>query len=262
MRYPSEKIDCCKVDIVGSCEVEFLRAQRKDRTTKESDIFENITEKEKMEQELNYNFDDEDLRLSTELVKLVEDWYMKNKVAIIQELEAELIQYEAEVERVEMKQEEAEVAVGVTDIKQVLPTSSKNKKMKPSVEESPNLELKSLPDFLKYAFLGPERTFSIIISVTLEPEQDKQLLAILKECKLALGWTIADINGISSIIYMHKILMQDNAEHMRNKQRRLNPLMTDVVKKEVHKLLDFGMIFPILDSEQYVQSNVCLKKVE
>lgn len=109
-----------------------------------------------------------------------------------------------------MKLEEAEVAAGVTNMKEVMPTSSINKKIKPSVEESPNLELKPSPNFLKYTFLRPEKTFSIIILVTLEPEQEEQLLAVLRECKLALGWTISYMNGISPIICMHKILMEDN----------------------------------------------------
>ena len=48
---------------------------------------------------------------------------------------------------------------------------------------------------------------------------------------------------------MHKINLEPEAEPVRKKQIRLNPNMMEVVKKEVIKLLDFGIIFSISDSE-------------
>ena len=99
----------------------------------------------------------------------------------------------------------------------------------------------------------------MIITAHLEPEQEIQLLEVLRECKLAIGWTIADIKGISSSLCMHKILLEDNAQHVRDKQKRLNPLMMDVVKKEIIKLLDFGIIFPISDN-QWISPVQCVPK--
>lgn len=53
----------------------------------------------------------------------------------------------------------------------VLPINAESKKLRPSIEEPPKLELKPLPRFLKYAFLGPEETLPVIIAADLEPNQ-------------------------------------------------------------------------------------------
>ncbi|XP_075107165.1 uncharacterized protein LOC142180137 [Nicotiana tabacum] len=56
---------------------------------------------------------------------------------------------------------------------------------------------------------------------------------VLIECKTAIGWTIADIKGISPTFCMHKILLEDVHKPSREHQRRLNPNMKEVVKKEM-----------------------------
>lgn len=61
---------------------------------------------------------------------------------------------------------------------------------------------------------------------------------MLKNHKTAIGWTLADIQGISLLTCMHRILLEDEARPSRETQRRLNPPMMEVVKKEVLKLLD------------------------
>ena len=72
---------------------------------------------------------------------------------------------------------------------------------------------------------------------------------MLKEHKEAIGWTIADIKGISPIICTHKILLEAEYKPTVQPQRRLNPTLKEVVKKEVLKLLDSGIIYPISDSK-------------
>ena len=56
-----------------------------------------------------------------------------------------------------------------------------------SEEKPPKLELKPLPSHLKYAFLGVEETFSVIISSSLELDQENKLLEILRTHKTAIG---------------------------------------------------------------------------
>ncbi|XP_075099282.1 uncharacterized protein LOC142176112 [Nicotiana tabacum] len=105
---------------------------------------------------------------------------------------------------------------------------------KPLVEKPPKLELKLLPSHLRYIFLGPDSTFPVIISFGLLDVQVEQLLKVLQECKTAIGWTMADIKGIRPTFYMHKILLEEGHKHSREHQRRLNPNMKEVVKKEDH----------------------------
>ena len=73
------------------------------------------------------------------------------------------------------------------------------------------------------------------------------MLRVLREHKKSLGWTITDIKGISPSICTHKILMEEECKPKVQPQRRLNPSMKEVVKAEVIKLLDAGMIYPISD---------------
>ncbi|XP_076924243.1 uncharacterized protein LOC143586628 [Bidens hawaiensis] len=102
--------------------------------------------------------------------------------------------------------------------------------LKPSLQEAPKVELKELPRHLKYAFW------------------DSALLKVLVANKEVIGWTIADLKGISPSIVMHKILTDPDVKPAHDAQRRLNPNMREVVKKEVLKWLNAGIILSISDS--------------
>ena len=122
------------------------------------------------------------------------------------------------------------------------------KPRKPSIEEPPEIELKELPSHLRYAFLGAEKTLPVIISDHLTGEQEDKLLRVLRSHVPAIGWTLSDIKGISPSFCTHRILMEDNARPSIEHQRRLNPAMKEVVRKEILKWLDAGVIYPISDS--------------
>ncbi|GKD91765.1 hypothetical protein Tco_1367272 [Tanacetum coccineum] len=94
-------------------------------------------------------------------------------------------------------------------------------KIKTSLEEPHmDLEIKPLPDNLEYVFL-------------------KEPSFIPKK---------TDIPGICPSFCKHKIQLLDDKKPVVQKQRRLNPNMQEVVKKEIIKLLDTGTIYPIADS--------------
>jgi len=54
--------------------------------------------------------------------------------------------------------------------------------------------------------------------------------------------------------------MEDNFKLVAQPQRRLNPTMKEVVRKEVVKLLEAGMIYPISDSSWVSPVQVVPKK--
>ena len=130
----------------------------------------------------------------------------------------------------------------------------------PSEERPPKLELKPLPSHLKYAFLGVDETFPVIISSSLESEQENKLLEILRTHKTAIGWTIADIKGINPLICTHRIHFEEDVKPSRQQKRRLNPITKEVVKKDVLKLLDIGVIYPIADRKWVSPTQVVPKK--
>lgn len=71
---------------------------------------------------------------------------------------------------------------------------------------------------------------------------------------------IEDLKGIRPTVCMHKILMEDDHKPVVQPQRRLNPAMKEVVRKEVIKLLDVGLIYPIFDSSWVSPVHVVPKK--
>ncbi|KAK8713007.1 hypothetical protein V6N13_148235 [Hibiscus sabdariffa] len=114
--------------------------------------------------------------------------------------------------------------------------------------EAPQVELKDLPKHLKYAFLGYNDTLPVIVSNKLSKREEDDLVEVLRAHKEAIGWTIADIKGLSPSTCIHKIKVDEDAKPSREGQRRLNPPMMEVVKKEIQKLLDADIIYPISDS--------------
>nr|GFD36659.1 hypothetical protein [Tanacetum cinerariifolium] len=80
-------------------------------------------------------------------------------------------------------------------------------------DEPPKVELKELPPHLEHVFLGE-----------------------------------TDIKGIDPEFCSHKILLEEDYSPKVQTQRRVNPKIHYVIKKEVEKLLDAGLIYPISDS--------------
>nr|GEY31720.1 reverse transcriptase domain-containing protein [Tanacetum cinerariifolium] len=95
-------------------------------------------------------------------------------------------------------------------------------KAKSSFEEPSELELKELPSHLEYAFL-----------------EDSNKLPI------------SDIKGIDLRFYTHKILMEDDYKPAVHSQRRVNPKIHDVIKKEVIKLLDADQMLERLVGNEF-----------
>ncbi|XP_042412993.1 uncharacterized protein K02A2.6-like [Zingiber officinale] len=125
---------------------------------------------------------------------------------------------------------------------------------------SPQPELKPLPSTLKYEFLRPNSTFSVIINASQTESETQRLVEELKLHRKAIGYTIDDIKGISPSLCMHRILLEEGCKNSIERQRRLNPNPKEVVKKEVLKLLDADIIYLISDSECVSPVHVVPKK--
>ncbi|GJW65103.1 reverse transcriptase domain-containing protein [Tanacetum coccineum] len=113
--------------------------------------------------------------------------------------------------------------------------------------DPPDLELKDLPSHLEY-FLEGDDKLPVIIAKNLKDEDKTALIKVLKSHKHAIAWKISDIKGIDPQFCTHKILMEENAKPVVQHQRRVNPKIHEVIKQEVIKLLDAGLIYPISDS--------------
>nr|GEX57546.1 reverse transcriptase domain-containing protein [Tanacetum cinerariifolium] len=117
-----------------------------------------------------------------------------------------------------------------------------------SIDEPLEVELKDLPPHLEYAFLKGNDKLPVIIAKYLSVEEKAALIKVLKSHKQSIAWKLSDIKGIDPEFCTHKILMRDDFEPAVQHQRRVNPKIHDVIKKEVLKLLDTGLKYPISDS--------------
>ncbi|GJY26857.1 reverse transcriptase domain-containing protein [Tanacetum coccineum] len=127
-------------------------------------------------------------------------------------------------------------------------SGSPNPSSDPVVEPlSPSLTPFGDSDFLLEetdAFLSLDDS----IPPDLKREEKEQLLKVLKSHKRAIAWKISDIQGIDPRFYTHKIIMKDDFKPTVQHQRWVNPKIHEVIKAEVIKLLDVGLIYPISDS--------------
>nr|GEY04205.1 reverse transcriptase domain-containing protein [Tanacetum cinerariifolium] len=141
------------------------------------------------------------------------------------------------------------------DLKLVEPKNEKS-----SIDEPPVVELKDLPPHFEYAFLEGDNKLPIIIAKELKDEEKTALIKVLKSHKQALAWQLYDIKGINPKFCTHKILMDDDFKPAVQHQRRVNPKIHEVIKKEVLKLLDARLIYPISDSSWVIPVHCVPKK--
>ncbi|GJX74331.1 reverse transcriptase domain-containing protein [Tanacetum coccineum] len=119
---------------------------------------------------------------------------------------------------------------------------------KSSIDEPPDVELKDLTPHLEYAFLEGDDKLPVIIAKDFSMDEKAALIKVLKSRKRAIAWKLSDIKGINQEFCTHKILMEKDYKPVVQHQIRVNPKIHDVIKKDVEKLLDAGLIYPISDS--------------
>nr|GEW41792.1 DNA-directed DNA polymerase [Tanacetum cinerariifolium] len=132
-------------------------------------------------------------------------------------------------------------------------------KAKYSIEETLELELKELPSHLKYAYLEGVDKLPVIISKDLKVDEKEALLKVVKSHKWAIAWKITHIKCIDPRFCTYKILMEEDYKPAVQSQRWVNPKIHEVIKKEVIKFLDAGMIYPISNSP-WVSPIYCVPK--
>lgn len=126
--------------------------------------------------------------------------------------------------------------------------------------KKPYVELKTLPKNLRYEFLDKELEHLVIVNAYLGQKETEQLLDVLRKYPTSIGYNIFDLKGINPSMCMHRIMLEEDSKTSREHQRRINPIMSDVVKREVLKLLEAGIIYPISDSKWVIPVHVIPKK--
>ncbi|XP_073133816.1 uncharacterized protein [Henckelia pumila] len=75
--------------------------------------------------------------------------------------------------------------------------------------------------------------------------EEEKLLRVIREHIRAIGWSLADIKGISPIMCMHKILMEAEHKTYTQSQRRLNPTMQEFIEVFID---DFSVVGSSFDA--------------
>nr|GFB65958.1 hypothetical protein [Tanacetum cinerariifolium] len=109
-------------------------------------------------------------------------------------------------------------------------------------------------------FLGDNGKWPVIIAKDLSFNEKTNLINVLKTRKKEIAWKLTDIKGIDPEFCSHKILLEEDYSLKVQSQRRVNPKIHDVIKKEVEKLLDAGLIYPISDSPWVIPIHCVPKK--
>nr|GEW65027.1 reverse transcriptase domain-containing protein [Tanacetum cinerariifolium] len=99
----------------------------------------------------------------------------------------------------------------------------------------------------------------VIIAKDLSVDEKTTLIKVLKSQKQAIVWKLTDTKGIDPEFGSHTILLEEDYSPKVQSQRRVNPKNHDVIKKEVEKLLDTGLIYPISDIP-WVSPTHCVPK--
>ncbi|GKC70559.1 DNA-directed DNA polymerase [Tanacetum coccineum] len=133
-------------------------------------------------------------------------------------------------------------------------------KIKSSIDDPSDLELKDLPSHLEYAFLEGTSKLPVIIAKDLNRKEKEQLLKVLKSHKRVIAWKISNIRGTNPNFCTYKILMEDDFKPTIQHQRWVNPKIHEVIKAKVIKLLDVGLIYPISDSPWVSSIHIVPKK--
>jgi hypothetical protein len=74
------------------------------------------------------------------------------------------------------------------------------------------------------------------------------------------AWSYKNLKGVPPEVCEHHINLEENAKPMRQRQRRLYPKYSLLVKEEIEKLLEIGFIYPVSYSEWVSPIVIVLKK--
>ena len=103
---------------------------------------------------------------------------------------------------------------------------------------------------------------SYLIGNDIKGDRLEEYKALLLEFVDVFAWSYADLKGVSPEICEHRIELLDGKYPVRQRQYRLNPRYSMLVKNEIDKLLDAQFIFPVLSSEWVSPILVVPKKTD
>jgi len=90
---------------------------------------------------------------------------------------------------------------------------------------------------------------SFYLGKTLSRNEKRSYVRLLKKYMDVFAWTSTDLTGIPLNLGEHRIDLIEGAVPVRQRQYRLNPKYSLMVKEEIDRLLEAGFIYPVNNSE-------------
>jgi hypothetical protein len=81
----------------------------------------------------------------------------------------------------------------------------------PPPKSEPSFELEPLPNDLKYDFLDDTKVYLVIIIIKLSTREER-LLGTLRAHRLAIGYSLEDLEVTRPTLCMHKINLEEDAK--------------------------------------------------
>ena len=92
-----------------------------------------------------------------------------------------------------------------------------------------------------------DKTFNV--GYAMGPGEEKAIQDLLVEYMDVFAWNHFDLTGVNPELGEHRIDLMLGATPMRQRQYRMNPKYSLMVKEEIDRLLEAGFIYPVLHSE-------------
>lgn len=105
--------------------------------------------------------------------------------------------------------------------------------------------------------ISPGKTLNI--GTHLDSSQEEKMIQLLRKYQKAFAWDYTNMHGIHPETCTHHIYTDSNIKPVRQPQRRMNPMLQDIFREELQKLLKVNFIYPISDS-QWVSPLVVVPK--
>ncbi|CAM6128360.1 unnamed protein product [Calypogeia fissa] len=99
------------------------------------------------------------------------------------------------------------------------------------------------------------------LGYTLPLAQEKSIQELLAEYSDVFAWSHIDLKAVNPLLGEHSIDLMLGARSIRQRQHRMNPRYSLMIKEELDRLLEAGIIYPMLNSEWVSPIVIVPKKV-
>ena len=128
-------------------------------------------------------------------------------------------------------------------------------------EEGDPDRIKSIVNPTDYSKVETKEGKAFYLTNALDSKDRQSYVSLLSEFSDVFAWSPLDLTGISPRLGEHRIDLVEGAVPVRQKQYRLNPRYSLMVKEDIDRLLEAGFIYPVVNSEWVSPIVVVPKKV-